>query len=89
MASHINKKTLETSLGYFKKIMPHAMFQDNVMPGKQRTIFILYLGPHKAQILTIENNSKCRVNEIKNKSVTNLTSVLLSRGLSSALFIHK
>ena len=26
------KKNSETSLGYFKKIMPHVMFQDNIMP---------------------------------------------------------
>lgn len=55
--------------------MPHVMFLDNVMHGKQRTIFIHYLALQSPNINIIENvwivlkiSIKRRVNEIINKS---------------------
>lgn len=49
---------------------PHVMFQDNVMNGKQRTIFILTLVAQSLDFNIIENVwiIKRRVNEIINKS---------------------
>jgi hypothetical protein len=42
---------MEMTLGYFRRTMPHVMFQDFVILGKRETIFQSYHSLHKAQIL--------------------------------------